>query len=200
MGNIEAKMLALLLVTPKMHAQMQYEFSIIIIANTNWLVVLYDVFPFKHESILLFACVIYVYFVPYYLARTTLDQHGLNFAKMISKCILLPPNNHITSGYFVLFEYITNNNIFSRTQISQSVPHCNKMAVNMQLLMEEASNFFSFVYDAIESVSALRNTLNTFWLLGDHDDPRDWNFSYNELCGANNPTISRFQQVKLVSH
>ena len=76
----------------------------------------------------------------------------------------------------------------------------NKMAVDCQLLIEQSSKFFSDVLDNLESVSALKNTLNTFWSLGDHNDPSTQNFSYNELCRPNNATTSLFQQPKLVLH
>ena len=116
----------------------------------------------------------------------------------VFKWIPLSPNNHITSWCFVLIEYINNNNIIWCTKTSTNCPNCNQMAVGMQLLIDQAPNFFSVVYDTIESVSAPRNTLNAFWWLGDHDDPRDQKFSYNEVCWANKPTTSRLQQVKLV--
>ena len=118
----------------------------------------------------------------------------------IFKWIFLTRNNHITSWCYVLIKYINNNNIFLITKLRESVQNCNKLAIYTQLLIEQTPKFVSFVQDTIERVSATRNNLNTFWSLGDHSDPRNQNFSYNELCGANNPTISLFQQVKLVLH
>ena len=75
----------------------------------------------------------------------------------------------------------------------KSVQNCNKMAVCMQLLIKQAPKFFSCVQDTIESISAPRNILSPSRFVGDHSDPRNVNFSYNELCGANNSTTSLFQ-------
>ena len=72
------------------------------------------------------------------------------------------------------------------------------MNVDIQLLIAQASKFLWFVQDSVENDSAPKNNLNTFWSAGDHDDPSNQKFSYNELYRANKVTTSLFKQVKLV--
>ena len=82
--------------------------------------------------------------------------------------------------------------------MAESIQSYNKTNPNSQLLIKQTSKFFWHVHETIQTFSAWKNTFNTFWTAGDHNDPSSQNFSYNDLCRGNKATESLFLQVKLV--